>query len=125
MPIVYKYRPGRGPIDVNTHQIEIFERALKLLSEDKIYVPTVKQLNDPAEAIVDDASLHLGFELFRPLAREPMKRVDEAYVGFKQHIQTGAYQITIGADYSNPSVIQPKKVFRFEVTNDKRVVRIE
>lgn len=78
MPIVYKYRPGRGPIDVNTHQIEIFERDLKLLSEDKIYVPTVKQLNDPAEAIVDDASLHLGFELFRPLARVPMKRVDEA-----------------------------------------------
>lgn len=94
MPIAYKYRPGRGPIDANKHQ-EIFERDLKLLSEDKIYVPTVAQLNDPSEAIVDDSQLHLVFELFSPLARESMLRVEDAYANFRKHIQTaGIYSLS-------------------------------
>ena len=49
--IVYKYRSGRGSKDNEGR--DIFERDIELLSKDSIYLPTSKQLNDPAEALVD------------------------------------------------------------------------
>lgn len=97
MPIAYKYRPGRGPIttDANNHEIEVFERDIKLLSENKIYVPTVKQLNDPSEAIVDDTPLYLGLRLLSPLARDSMRKVEDAYANFRQHIRkAGVYSLS-------------------------------
>jgi len=50
--IAYKYRSGRGAKDSNGK--DVFERDIELLSRDTIYIPTVEQLNDPAEALVDD-----------------------------------------------------------------------
>lgn len=49
--IAYKYRSGRGPKDGSGK--DIFERDMELLSQDKIYIPTIEQLNDPSEALVD------------------------------------------------------------------------
>lgn len=50
--IAYKYRSGRGLKDDSGN--DLFERDIQLLAQDRIYVPTVGQLNDPAEALVDD-----------------------------------------------------------------------
>lgn len=52
--IVYKYRSGRGSKDSKGR--DIFERDIELLSKDSIYIPTIEQLNDPAEALVDDSA---------------------------------------------------------------------
>ena len=53
--IAYKFRAGRGQKDAEGR--DIFERDIDLLSKDIIYVPTVEQLNDPAEALIDDSFL--------------------------------------------------------------------
>jgi hypothetical protein len=51
--IAYKYRSGRGIKDKEWK--DIFERDIELLSHDTIYIPTIEQLNDPAEALFDDS----------------------------------------------------------------------
>ena len=51
--IAYKYRSGRGIMDGEGHSI--FERDMQLLAQNKIFVPTGAQLNDPFETIVDDS----------------------------------------------------------------------
>lgn len=99
MPIVYKYRPGRGPIsiDSNDKEVEIFERDLQLLANDRIYVPTAKQLNDPTEAIVDDSRLNTGIDFIKQLMRDKSTvfGVEDAYTNFKQHIKTvGIYSLS-------------------------------
>lgn len=48
--IAYKYRSGKGTKDGNGK--DIFEQDIELLSHDTIYIPTIEQLNDPAEARV-------------------------------------------------------------------------
>lgn len=100
MPIVYKYRPGRGPItkDQNGKDIEIFERDLKSLSEDRIFVPTPKQLNDPTEAVVEDSRLYEALELIKRLLEKSSKglsNVEEEYEHFKEHIfHAGIYSLS-------------------------------
>lgn len=100
MPIVYKYRPGRGPItkDQNGKDIEIFERDLKPLSEDRIFVPTPKQLNDPTEAVVEDSRLYEALELIKRLLKKSSKgisNVEEEYEHFKEHIfHAGIYSLS-------------------------------
>lgn len=99
MPTVYKYRPGRGPITINKNnkEIEIFDRDLKLLSEDKIFVPTIKQLNDPTESLVDDSSLNTIFTFCKQLVKDEASilRVKDAYANFKKHIDTvGVYSLS-------------------------------
>lgn len=66
--IAYKYRSGRGIID--TEGRDVFERDIELLSRDTIYIPTVEQLNDPAEALVDDSVFKVQLKLLKPFASE-------------------------------------------------------
>jgi len=75
--IAYKYRFGRGTKDDNGK--DIFERDMELLSNDTIYIPTIEQLNDPAEALFDDSLFNLQMKLFKPFASSgSMERVKEA-----------------------------------------------
>ena len=75
--IAYKYRSGRGTKDDNGK--DIFERDIELLSHDTIYIPTIEQLNDPAEALFDDSLFNLQMKLFKPFAScGSMERVKEA-----------------------------------------------
>jgi hypothetical protein len=64
--IAYKYRSGRGTKD--DYGKDIFERDIELLSHDTIYIPTIEQLNDPAEALFDDSLFNLQMKLFKPFA---------------------------------------------------------
>ena len=75
--IAYKYRFGRGTKDDNGK--DIFERDMELLSNDTIYIPTIEQLNDPAEALFDDSLFNLQMKLFKPFASSSsMERVNDA-----------------------------------------------
>ena len=75
--IAYKYRSGRGTKDDNGK--DIFERDIELLSDDTIYIPTIEQLNDPAEALYDDSLFNLQMKLFKPLASiGAMERVKDS-----------------------------------------------
>ncbi len=75
--IAYKYRSGRGTKDDNGK--DIFERDIELLSDDTIYIPTIEQLNDPAEALFDDSLFNLQMMLFKPLASSSsIERVNDA-----------------------------------------------
>ena len=75
--IAYKYRFGRGTKDDNGK--DIFERDMELLSNDTIYIPTIEQLNDPAEALFDDSLFNLQMKLFKPFASSSsMVRVNDA-----------------------------------------------
>jgi len=75
--IAYKYRSGRGTKDDNGK--DIFERDIELLSDDTIYIPTIEQLNDPAEAFFDDSLFNLQMKLFKPLASGgAMERVKDS-----------------------------------------------
>ena len=97
MPIVYKYRLGRGPItkDQNGKDIEIFERDLKSLSEDKIFVPTPKLLNDPTEGLFDDTAFSAGLGFFKKIVEESITRVEQAYAKIKEHLKTaGIYSLS-------------------------------
>lgn len=62
--IAYKYRSGRGTKD--SEGKDVFERDIELLSRDTIYVPTVEQLNDPAEALVNDDVLKSQLKWMKP-----------------------------------------------------------
>lgn len=74
--IAYKYRSGRGPKDSNGK--DIFERDIELLSQDKIYVPTIEQLNDPSEAFVDYRVYKMQLDLFeRFVSKEAIGSFDE------------------------------------------------
>lgn len=75
--IAYKYRSGRGTKD--DYGKDIFERDIELLSHDTIYIPTIEQLNDPAEALFDDSLFNLQMKLFKPFAYSgSMERVNDA-----------------------------------------------
>ena len=74
--IAYKYRSGRGSKDSNGK--DIFERDIELLSQDKIYVPTIEQLNDPSEAFVDYRVYKMQLDLFeRFVSKEAIGSFDE------------------------------------------------
>ena len=76
--IAYKYRSGRGTKDSEGR--DVFERDITLLSQDIIYVPTVEQLNDPAEALVDESIFDAQLRLFKKLgAGESIKLVENSF----------------------------------------------
>lgn len=59
---VYKYRSGIGTYDDNGNSI--FERDVKTLCENKIYAPSIDELNDPFENYVYD-DLVVGYSKCR------------------------------------------------------------
>lgn len=97
--IGYKYRQGRGHKDAQGN--EIFERDIKMLAQDTIYVPTVAQLNDPTEALVDDRIFEMQLEFFRKLgAKNSIETVRERYDDFYESIirNSGIYSLSKKVD---------------------------
>lgn len=92
--IAYKYRSGRGAKD--SEGKDVFERDIALLSRDTIYVPTVEQLNDPAEALVDESIFDAQLRFFRKLgAGESLKLVEKGFRDFYKSIRSsGIYSLS-------------------------------
>lgn len=92
--IAYKYRSGRGLKDGEGN--EIFERDIKLLSQDTIYIPTISQLNDPAEALVDDSLYKEWLDLYKIfLSKEMVSRVEESVQSLFDKIRlSGIYSLS-------------------------------
>ena len=92
--IAYKYRSGRGPKDSNGK--DVFERDIELLSQDMVYIPTVKQLNDPSEALVDDRVYKMKLDLFeRIVPKEAIGSFDEGIQGLFDSIRnSGVYSLS-------------------------------
>lgn len=93
--IVYKYRSGRGSKDSEGR--DIFERDIELLSKDSIYFPTVEQLNDPAEALVDvndfKAILSICKKMFG--VNDSIKNVEDHFRKFYNDIRSaGIYSLS-------------------------------
>lgn len=93
--IAYKYRSGRGQKDDQGN--DIFERDINMLAKDTIYVPTVAQLNDPTEALVDDRIFEMQLEIFKKLgAKDSINMVRERYIEFYEGIirDSGIYSLS-------------------------------
>ena len=92
--IAYKFRSGRGPKDCEGN--EIFTRDITLLSQDSIYLPTVEQLNDPAEALVDDRSFKALLKLLAPFTpKEARAQVEDSLQSLYDKIRsTGIYSLS-------------------------------
>ena len=74
--IAYKFRSGRGTKDSDGK--DVFVRDIELMAHDTIYVPTVEQLNDPAEALVDDGVFQWELRVLKPMVpKESYDRVKE------------------------------------------------
>lgn len=92
--IAYKYRSGRGTKDFEGK--DVFERDIDLLSRDTIYIPTVAQLNDPAEAFVDDNIFKVQLQLFKKLgAKDSLLSVENSFKSFYESIRSsGIYSLS-------------------------------
>lgn len=92
--IAYKFRPGKGTRD--NEGMDVFERDIALLSRDMIYVPTVAQLNDPAEALVDESMLKIQLRLIKRIfARGDIKPLEDGLYGLRNKIRTsGIYSMS-------------------------------
>ena len=92
--IVYKYRSGRGTKD--SEGKDVFERDIALLSQDTIYIPTVAQLNDPAEAFVDDSIFKFQLDFFkRSGATDSLNLVENSLRNFYESIRSsGIYSLS-------------------------------
>lgn len=93
--IAYKYRSGRGIKDKEWK--DIFERDIELLAHDTIYIPTIEQLNDPAEALFDDSLFNLQMKLFKPLVyRGSMERVKDSIRDLYNKVRSsGIYSLSL------------------------------
>lgn len=92
--ILYKYRSGSGTKD--SEGKDVFERDMGLLKQDTIYIPTVEQLNDPAEALVDVSVFKAQLKLLSPLVSDDvMNRVQESVDGLFDKIRfCGIYSLS-------------------------------
>ena len=92
--LAYKFRSGRGTKDSNG--ADLFERDIQLLVQDSIYIPTVKQLNDPSEAFVDDSAFKMVLNVLTPLTIGDSPRyVKESYQRLLDKIQaSGVYSLS-------------------------------
>ena len=92
--IVYKYRSGRGTKDGNGR--DVFERDIELLSKDTIYIPTVSQLNDPGETLVDDSLFKVQLRLLEKLgAKSSTKPVEEGFHELLDKVRSsGVYSLS-------------------------------
>ena len=96
--IAYKYRSGKGLKDDSGN--DLFERDIKLLAQDRIYVPTVGQLNDPAEALVDDQVFRILLSRFKSHGLDDyLNRVESVFGEFQEKIRSsGVYSLSKAID---------------------------
>ena len=93
--IAYKYRSGKGTKDSEGN--DVFKRDIDLLSQDKIYIPTVAQLNDPAEAFVDDRAFNFQLQLLKTFGakNDDIQSVKNRLISFKERIlSSGIYSLS-------------------------------
>lgn len=92
--IAYKFRSGRGTMDREGK--DVFERDIDLLSRDTIYVPTVAQLNDPAESIVDDGVFQSMLQYFKKHGpKDSVKLVEESFKNLNNRVRScGIYSLS-------------------------------
>lgn len=92
--ITYKYRSGRGAKD--SEGKDVLERDMELLQQDIIYIPTVEQLNDPAEALVDVSVFKAQLKLLSPLVSDEVTNsLQESIDGFFDKIRScGIYSLS-------------------------------
>ena len=92
--LAFKYRSGKGTRDRAGN--DVFERDIQLLSQDTIYIPTVEQLNDPAEALVDDRIFLAQLEFFKKRGiSEGIEKVEESFRFFCDKIRSsGIYSLS-------------------------------
>lgn len=95
--IGYKYRSGRGPRSAEGESI--FERDIDALSQDRIFVPTVSQLNDPSEGLINDLYFQLQLNEISHLVKDcSVDDVRKSLISFVEYIKNaGVYSLS-----SNP-----------------------
>lgn len=94
--IAYKYRSGRGTIDRDGN--DVFARDIDLLAENKIFLPTVEQLNDPSEAMVEDSPMRQKLNLLSHFF-DATQYVVQAYEKLRNNIaNSGIYSLSKCAD---------------------------
>lgn len=90
--IAYKYRSGQGTIDKGGK--DVFIRDVDLLAENRIFLPTIAQLNDPTEAMVEDFRLRQGLNLFSHFF-DTTQYVVQAYEKLRDNIaNSGIYSLS-------------------------------
>ena len=92
--IAYKYRSGRGVKDSTGK--EVFERDIRLLSQDTIFIPTAAQLNDPAETLFDNSLLKRQIGLFKLfVSKDTMDRVEDGFRALCNKVRSsGIYSLS-------------------------------
>lgn len=92
--IAYKYRSGRGVKDSTGK--EVFERDIRLLSQDTIFIPTAVQLNDPAETLFDNSLLKRQIGLFKLfVSKDTMDRVEDGFRALCNKVRSsGIYSLS-------------------------------
>lgn len=92
--IAYKFRSGKGTRDGAGN--DVFKRDIQLLSQDTIYIPTVEQLNDPAEALVDDRIFLAQLDFFKKLGlSDGIGIVKDSFRSFYDKIRsTGIFSLS-------------------------------
>lgn len=90
----YKFRSGKGIKDDKGE--DIFKRDIELLIKDTIYIPTVAQLNDPAEAFVDFSLFKTQLLICKKLgAGSSLKLVEDSFHSFCDAIRSsGIYSLS-------------------------------
>ena len=92
--IGYKYRTGRGPRSANGDCI--FERDIEALSQNKIFIPTVSELNDPSEGLFDAGIFWRQLEFVSRLAsKQSAENVKKSFDAFVEKLKSaGIYSLS-------------------------------
>lgn len=89
MSKAYKYRGGRSILDKNGESI--FERDVRTLANNQLYLPTKDGLNDPTEGVYGDDALRMFFNVFSKYSHN----VEEQYNKFTEKFgKVGVYSLS-------------------------------
>jgi hypothetical protein len=85
----YKYRGGVGLLDQDGQSI--FERDVNTLANNKIYLPTKNELNDPTDGFYNDSSVTSFLDIFSKYSQDVKKQ----YIALIDKIaQSGIYSLS-------------------------------
>jgi hypothetical protein len=92
MKRAYKYRGGIGFFDQNGQSI--FERDIRTLVNNQIYLPTKNELNDPTEGFYNDSFINTILKTLNKIAPAAMK-IKQAYTELLESIANkGVYSLS-------------------------------